>query len=186
MGMFEWFVGRSGNFKRISSFGGILDWLPNSGRDDRLNRSYGFLFIPILLLSLSICSCNQQKAEVSSNEALDESLARKAKPINESAIQEVAPILEENTAEALWNSSCSFCHSQERLHGKTAANIRMALDAVRAMSHYKKILTDEDIEALGALLSGEPQVEEYRFITSKACETCHPNHMKQWRELLIL
>jgi hypothetical protein len=98
---------------------------------------------------------------------------------------ETAPPPKTVSAQDIWKSKCSFCHSQKQLQGRTTANIRTALAEVSAMSGLETSLSEEDLSALGALLSGEPPKEEkYKYITPEACQTCHQGHVSQWRRSL--
>lgn len=125
----------------------------------RSRHSYGWFSIFVLLSFVIILSYHHPKAD-----AVDGNPAR---------------------AEELWEETCSFCHSQETLHGKTAADIRKAFEEVEVMQGFREDVSDDGIEMLGTLLSGEPQAVKYKYITARACRTCHPEQYKQWQHSLL-
>jgi len=137
------------------------------------NYIYNYLLFATLLLCIIVLCCKQPEQDTSNNE-----------PVQKPSLTTTVPVDEPSAAERLWKGKCSFCHSRKRLHGKTSADIRRALSEVSAMRGLKTVLSDEDIDGLGTLLSGEPQAEKYKYITPKACQTCHSKQVKQWRNSL--
>ena len=131
------------------------------------------MVLALAILPVVFFHCTPSSNEKTENPADDKTTTIVEKPAE-------TPV---RTAEELWNK-CSFCHSQKNLHGKTADDIKKAVDSVSAMKRFKSSLSDEEINVLGTLLSGAPQEEEYKYIISEACKTCHPKHLTQWKQSL--
>ncbi len=139
-----------------------------------MSKKFSILILVVLLItSTFFLCCDQLKPQKARAKNVSKDTA-----INDPTGKKV------NAAERLWEDNCSFCHNQDQLHDKTAADIRQAFDLVGVMKGFRSSVTDEDIEALGSLLSGVPQVQDYKFITPQACRTCHPKHVEQWSHSL--
>ena len=90
---------------------------------------------------------------------------------------------------AVWEGTCSRCHELGELSGRTAADIRSAIETIPTMGSLKGRLSDRDLRELEALLAGKLPAKEqappaYRHQVTDMCRPCHKRQVAQWRETL--
>lgn len=134
---------------------------------------FNFILLTLFVFISAVISCNTNQPDT--KEKTIQKVDKNKKALS------TAPA--NDKGQKVWDKKCSRCHGQKRFKGYKAASISKAIKNVPIMRSLSN-LSDDEIKSLGTLLSGEVFDEKYKYITAKACKTCHEDHYEQWRHSL--
>lgn len=84
-----------------------------------------------------------------------------------------------------WDRVCERCHTKRELEGRSAAQIRKAMDDVNSMKRYQSQISDEDLDELVKLLAPSASASGgYRYRASNECRRCHRSQFEEWEHSL--